>query len=106
MLTEQTVKELEKWANYPNLYKHKLDEAAKSGLLLLVLGDLAVNKKLVDRLRPLLAERLKTLDSKKLMKMYKNLNAKSLDINKAHVAKFEENFVRVNPMKRDCARLY
>jgi hypothetical protein len=38
--------------------------------------------------------------------MYKNLNAKSLAINKAHVAKFEENFVRVNPMKRDCARLY
>ena len=106
MLTEQTVKELERWVKYPNLYKHKLDEATKSGLLLLVLGDLTVNKELVCQLHRLLAERLKTLDSKKLMKMYKNLNAKSLSINKAHVVKFEENFVRVNPMKRDCARLY
>ena len=97
MLTEQTVKELEKWVKYPSLFKHKLDEAVKSGLLLLVLSSDLVDKELAQQLRPLLAERLKTLDSKKLMKMYKNLNTRASSLNKSHITKFEENFVGLIP---------
>ena len=100
MLSENSIKDLEKWLKFPNLFKVKLQEAANSGFLFLVLQDPVVDVALKNQLRPILSETLKLLNTKDLMKLYKTMTKKSSVAVNSYMNKVEEYFIRKAPSQR------
>lgn len=100
MLSENSIKDLEKWLKFPNLFKVKLQEAAKSGFLFFVLQDPVVDVALKNQLRPILSETLKLLNTKDLMKLYKTMTKKSSVAVNNYMNNIEESFIRKAPSQR------